>query len=242
MAGIQTNHIPYRGSAPMLTDLIGGRIHYAFDGVSTSLGYIRGGHRAALGSRQAFGARRSCRTRRRSPKRRCRASTAASGSACLRRPARRRAVVELMNSKVNAALATPEVKENFAQARHRAGRRRPGRAGRDGAGGDAEMGGDRARQEHPYRAISGEPRHGCSASARCISACSCSAPATIRPAGAIEGATASSCSWPVMQTSRASPSAASSTCSSSPTGWRWTPAIHPSFVVAVRADHAARRR
>ena len=29
MAGIQTDHIPYRGSAPLLTDLIGGRIHFA---------------------------------------------------------------------------------------------------------------------------------------------------------------------------------------------------------------------
>jgi tripartite-type tricarboxylate transporter receptor subunit TctC len=41
MAGIQANHIPYRGSAPMMTDLIGGRLDYAFDGVSTTLGYIQ---------------------------------------------------------------------------------------------------------------------------------------------------------------------------------------------------------
>ena len=41
LAAIQTNHVPYRGSAPMMTDLIGGRIDYAFDGVSTSLGYIQ---------------------------------------------------------------------------------------------------------------------------------------------------------------------------------------------------------
>ena len=33
MAGIETNHIPYRGSAPMMTDLIGGRIQFAFDGI-----------------------------------------------------------------------------------------------------------------------------------------------------------------------------------------------------------------
>src|SRR5262249_47869544 len=29
MAGISTNHVPYRGSAPMMTDLIGGRIQFA---------------------------------------------------------------------------------------------------------------------------------------------------------------------------------------------------------------------
>ena len=38
MAGIQTNHIPYRGSAPMMTDLIGGRIQFAFDGIATTVG------------------------------------------------------------------------------------------------------------------------------------------------------------------------------------------------------------
>jgi len=49
MAGIQTNHVPYRGSAPMLTDLIAGRIQYAFDGVSTSLGYVQAGTVRLLG-------------------------------------------------------------------------------------------------------------------------------------------------------------------------------------------------
>ena len=49
MAGIQTNHIPYRGSAPMMTDLIGGRIQFAFDGVSTTLGYIQSGKVNMLG-------------------------------------------------------------------------------------------------------------------------------------------------------------------------------------------------
>ena len=40
MAGISATHVPYRGSAPMMTDLIGGRIQFAFDGVTATLGYI----------------------------------------------------------------------------------------------------------------------------------------------------------------------------------------------------------
>src|SRR5882724_3094047 len=49
MAGIETSHIPYRGSAPMMTDLIGGRIQFAFDGVATTVGYIRSGTVRSLG-------------------------------------------------------------------------------------------------------------------------------------------------------------------------------------------------
>lgn len=49
MAGIQTRHVPYRGSAPMLQDLIGGQIDYAFDGVSTSAGYVSSGTLRLLG-------------------------------------------------------------------------------------------------------------------------------------------------------------------------------------------------
>lgn len=49
MTGIQTRHVPYRGSAPMLQDLIGGQIDYAFDGVSTSAGYINAGTLQLLG-------------------------------------------------------------------------------------------------------------------------------------------------------------------------------------------------
>ncbi|MSQ70225.1 MAG: tripartite tricarboxylate transporter substrate binding protein [Betaproteobacteria bacterium] len=47
MAGIQTNHVPYRGSAPALTDLAAGRIDFVFDGVS-ALGYVKAGSMRAL--------------------------------------------------------------------------------------------------------------------------------------------------------------------------------------------------
>ena len=50
MAKIQANHIPYRGAAPALTDLIAGRIHYTFDGVATSLGYAQAGNIRILGT------------------------------------------------------------------------------------------------------------------------------------------------------------------------------------------------
>jgi tripartite-type tricarboxylate transporter receptor subunit TctC len=49
MAKMEANHVPYRGSAPAMTDLIAGRIDYMFDGVSTSLGYLQSGTIRVLG-------------------------------------------------------------------------------------------------------------------------------------------------------------------------------------------------
>jgi tripartite-type tricarboxylate transporter receptor subunit TctC len=43
MAGIGLLHVPYRGTAPMLTDLLSGRVQIAFDVVPTSLELIRTG-------------------------------------------------------------------------------------------------------------------------------------------------------------------------------------------------------
>jgi tripartite-type tricarboxylate transporter receptor subunit TctC len=49
MAGIDLVHVPYRGSAPGLTDLMSGQIEAMFDNVTSSLELIRGGKIRALG-------------------------------------------------------------------------------------------------------------------------------------------------------------------------------------------------
>jgi tripartite-type tricarboxylate transporter receptor subunit TctC len=49
MTGITMTHVPYRGSAPMLNDLIGGQVQFAFDAISGSIGHIRSGALRALG-------------------------------------------------------------------------------------------------------------------------------------------------------------------------------------------------
>jgi tripartite-type tricarboxylate transporter receptor subunit TctC len=48
MADVEMNHIPYRGSAPMLTDLLGGQVHVAFDNLPASIEYIKAGKFRAL--------------------------------------------------------------------------------------------------------------------------------------------------------------------------------------------------
>jgi tripartite-type tricarboxylate transporter receptor subunit TctC len=48
MTGINMTHVPYRGSAPMLTDLLGGQLQAAFDPMSGSIEHIRANKLRAL--------------------------------------------------------------------------------------------------------------------------------------------------------------------------------------------------
>jgi tripartite-type tricarboxylate transporter receptor subunit TctC len=48
MAGADLLHVPYRGSGPMLTDLLGGQVHMTFDSLPSSIEYIRTGKLRAL--------------------------------------------------------------------------------------------------------------------------------------------------------------------------------------------------
>jgi tripartite-type tricarboxylate transporter receptor subunit TctC len=47
-AGLDMLHVPYRGSTPMLVDLLGGQVHAAFDNLPASVGHIRTGKLRAL--------------------------------------------------------------------------------------------------------------------------------------------------------------------------------------------------
>jgi tripartite-type tricarboxylate transporter receptor subunit TctC len=112
MAGIQANHIPYRGSAPMMTDLIGGRLQYAFDGVATTLGYIQNKTVTMLG---VSGTSRSSVH----PDEPTISEAAVPGFDVmiwfgLFAPAKTpKAVVDLLNTRVNTILANPELKASF---------------------------------------------------------------------------------------------------------------------------------
>jgi tripartite-type tricarboxylate transporter receptor subunit TctC len=48
MTGIDMIHVPYRGSTPGLTDLLGGRVQVMFDVIAASIGHIRAGRLRAL--------------------------------------------------------------------------------------------------------------------------------------------------------------------------------------------------
>jgi tripartite-type tricarboxylate transporter receptor subunit TctC len=48
MTGVNMVHVPYRGSAPMLTDLLGGQVQVAFDNLQPSIPHIKSGRLRAL--------------------------------------------------------------------------------------------------------------------------------------------------------------------------------------------------
>jgi tripartite-type tricarboxylate transporter receptor subunit TctC len=48
MTGVNLLHVPYRGSAPALTDMISGQVHVMFDNMPPSLPHIQGGKLRAL--------------------------------------------------------------------------------------------------------------------------------------------------------------------------------------------------
>jgi tripartite-type tricarboxylate transporter receptor subunit TctC len=48
MADVNLVHVPYRGTAPALTDLMSGQVQAIFDNMATSIEYIRNGRLRAL--------------------------------------------------------------------------------------------------------------------------------------------------------------------------------------------------
>ena len=67
MAGVDLVHVPYRGGAAMITDLVGGQVQVGFDVMPTSIPHIRTGALRALGERTPS-AMRDCRMFRPSPR------------------------------------------------------------------------------------------------------------------------------------------------------------------------------
>jgi tripartite-type tricarboxylate transporter receptor subunit TctC len=72
MAGIEMTHVPYKGAAPAMQDLVGGQIQLMFDNLASALGQVRAGKVKGL----------AVTTAKRTPLApACRASTSAPGSA-----------------------------------------------------------------------------------------------------------------------------------------------------------------
>jgi tripartite-type tricarboxylate transporter receptor subunit TctC len=49
LARVDYVHVPYKGQGPVMTDLVGGQLHFAFPSIPASVAFIRSGRLAALG-------------------------------------------------------------------------------------------------------------------------------------------------------------------------------------------------
>ncbi len=112
MTGIEMFHVPYRGSAPALTDLVSGQVQVMFDLTPSSIGYIRAGQLRALAVTTATrsGALPDLPTIGEFVPG-YEASAAGGIGAPKGTPV---AIIQRLNTEINAALADPDVKARYA--------------------------------------------------------------------------------------------------------------------------------
>jgi tripartite-type tricarboxylate transporter receptor subunit TctC len=113
MADIKAAHVPYRGGAPAMADLVGGRVDYTFDG-SAALGQVRSGKAKvlAVGSPQRWSVLPDVPTIAEAGVPGFEAFTWYGLFAPAATP---KNLIDFLNAKVNAALQTPGAKEQFAK-------------------------------------------------------------------------------------------------------------------------------
>ena len=113
LAGVKLEHVPYKGAAPAIADLLAGQIHMTFDNIPVALPHIRSGRLRALG---VTSARRSSLL----PDVPTIAEAGLPGYEMTARfgltaPARTPPeVIARLNAEVVRALQTPQLKERFA--------------------------------------------------------------------------------------------------------------------------------
>ena len=112
--GLKTLHVPYKGSAPALTDLIGGQVQYMFDNMPSAWPHVQGGKLRAL----------AVTTRQRSPSAPDVPTIEVSGMSpfdvtswfgLVAPKGTPKAVQDRINQVVNAAFDKPEIKQAYAK-------------------------------------------------------------------------------------------------------------------------------
>ncbi len=113
--GMQMLHVPYKGSSPMMTDLIGGRVQFAFDTSTAVLPHIQAGRVRALGIsvRERLPQAKDIPTLQEQGLKDFEASTWAG---VLARKSTPRPIIDKMNSALNEALKSKEAIAHYHTA------------------------------------------------------------------------------------------------------------------------------
>jgi tripartite-type tricarboxylate transporter receptor subunit TctC len=113
MAGIDLIHVPYRGGAPALTDLIGGQVQVSFADIASSIEFVRAGKLRALAVSTVA---RSEALPEVPPLADYLPAYEASGWFGIGAPKNTPAgIVERLNKEINAGLADPKIKARYAE-------------------------------------------------------------------------------------------------------------------------------
>jgi tripartite-type tricarboxylate transporter receptor subunit TctC len=112
MAGININHVPYKGNAPALTDLIGGHVEMIFSGVPALIPHIKSGRvrSLAIGSLKRFAAIPEVPTFDEQGVKGYEASTWFGFMAPAKTP---REIITRLNAEVGKVLASKEIRERY---------------------------------------------------------------------------------------------------------------------------------
>jgi tripartite-type tricarboxylate transporter receptor subunit TctC len=113
MSGVKMLHVPYRGAAPAITDLLGGRVQVIFDNMPSIIGHIQSGNLRALAVTTAV----------RSPQLPDVPSIAETvpgyeASALFGMGAPKKTppeIIEKLNREINAVLAEPEIRKRLIE-------------------------------------------------------------------------------------------------------------------------------
>jgi len=112
-AGVQLTHIPYKGAAPAMADLLGGQVTMVFDPIPTSIAQVRAGRIKALAitsaKRSALMTELPTVAESGLPGFEVSAWFGLYGPAAMPKD-----IVTKLNAEVNRVLQLPEVKEKFA--------------------------------------------------------------------------------------------------------------------------------
>jgi tripartite-type tricarboxylate transporter receptor subunit TctC len=112
MTGTDLTHIPYRGAAPAVTDLIAGQIQVAFTEMATSLGHVKSGSLRALAVTTA--ARTQALPDVPTLSEFIPGFEASQWIGLVAPKDTPPAIIEKVNAEINAALADPKIKARFA--------------------------------------------------------------------------------------------------------------------------------
>ena len=114
MTGVKMQHVPYRGAAPAITDMLGGQVQVIFDNMPSIIQHIRSGALRALAVTTRDEVRRNCPTCRRVAETvpGYEASALFGMGAPKNTP---KEIIAKLNTEINAILAEPDMKKRLIE-------------------------------------------------------------------------------------------------------------------------------